>query len=43
MDGVFTAIIAGGTALAVFGFIAIDQLLLLFTAGAVGKIVGKIP
>ncbi len=42
MDGVFTAIIAGGVALTVFGFIGIEQLLLIFLFGGIGKVIGRI-
>ncbi len=42
MDGVFTAVIAGGVALAVFGFIGIEQLLFIFLVGGIGKVMGKI-
>ncbi len=37
-----TAIIAGGIALAVFGFVQIEHLLLVFLVGGAGKIINGI-
>ncbi len=42
MNGVFTAVIAGGIILALAGLIAIDQLLILFLIGGTAKIMGRI-
>lgn len=41
-NGVFTAVIAGGFLLAVFGLVPLEQLMAVFLVGGAGKIMGKI-
>ena len=42
MNGVFTAVIAGGLLLAFFGLVPLEQLLLVYIVAGAGKMIGQI-